>query len=266
MRRGTRNHKAGSFETLRGAGQEGDPARTRNAQRAPSHSQIRPYKPPGPLAHSLLRSAARSLSLARSRSLSLALAHSRSRSRSHLRSLSRSLADMRNARRLSLARSLPRSPARSFALVCSRFLSLPLARSHSAARREVDAVLVREAKDFCLVVMETKAVPMYHANRHVWVDRLAERALGAGQLTGAAGVTAGVRTPVTLVVGAEKATLTRRTLSRSAPVGDSHVGCGCHPHPAAHISHTADATPPPGHAATFPPPAGSPRRCCGGRE
>ena len=84
--------------------------------------------------------------------------------------------------------------------------------------------------------------------------------LYSGRLTGAAGVTAGVQTPVTLVVGAEKATLTRRTLSGSTPVGDSHVGCGCHPHPAAHISHTADATPPPGHAATFPPPAGSPRR------
>ena len=47
-----------------------------------------------------------------------------------------------------------------------------------------------------------------------------------GRPTGAAGVTAGVQTPVTLVVGAEKATLTRRTLSGSTPVGDSHVGCG----------------------------------------
>jgi len=82
----------------------------------------------------------------------------------------------------------------------------------------------------------------------------------AGGPTGAAGVTAGVQTPATLVVGAEKATLTRRTLSGSTPVGDSHVGCGCHPHPAAHISYTADATPPPGHAATSTPPAGSPRR------
>ena len=54
-----------------------------------------------------------------------------------------------------------------------------------------------------------------------------------GPPAGAAGVTAGVQTPVTLVVGAEKATLTRRTLSGSTPVGDSHVGCGCHPHPAA---------------------------------
>ena len=40
---------------------------------------------------------------------------------------------------------------------------------------------------------------------------------------GAAGVTAGVQTPVTLVVGAGKATLIRRTLSGSTPVGDSLV-------------------------------------------
>ena len=91
----------------------------------------------------------------------------------------------------------------------------------------------------------------------------------SGRHTGAAGVTAGVQTPATLVVGAEKATLTRRTLSGSTPVGDSHVGCGCHPHPAAHISHhnTAGATPPPpGHAEPSPPQAGSPRRCLGGAK
>ena len=37
--------------------------------------------------------------------------------------------------------------------------------------------------------------------------------------------------------------------------------CGCPPHPVAHIGRTADATPPPGNATTFPPPGGYPRRC-----
>ena len=57
-----------------------------------------------------------------------------------------------------------------------------------------------------------------------------------GATEGAAGVTAGVQTPATLVVGAEKATHTGSPLSGSAPVGGVHVGCGRHPYLAAHIA------------------------------
>ena len=83
----------------------------------------------------------------------------------------------------------------------------------------------------------------------------------SGRHTGAAGVGAGARTLLTLKWMTPKTPASRSTLSGSTPEGGAGCECGCPPHPAAHIGHTADAIPLPGNATTFPPPGGYPRRC-----
>ena len=82
----------------------------------------------------------------------------------------------------------------------------------------------------------------------------------SGAHTGAAGVGAGARTLLTLKWMTPKTPASRSTLSGSTPEGGAGCECGCPPHPAAHIGHTADAIPLPGNATTFPPPGGYLRR------
>ena len=129
----------------------------------------------------------------------------------------------------------------------------------------VDNATISTTRNPMIRVLRTRKEPRPRQSSPMATPSLAERTAMAptlaGMHTGAAGVGAGARTLLTLKWMTPKPPASRSTLSGSTPEGGAGCECGCPPHPAAHIGHTADAIPLLGDAATFPPPGGYPRRC-----